>query len=177
MKLASVKLKALIAASRPNYFTNFGHKSKFSILFSGFSALMLAVAFKHDDRLEIVKRLLARGAKVNLQCSERKVTALHVAAQKGSFLSFASLRTGFRRARLRDSAFEVRSGSELAGQRRTNAGRGGLLCLDRRAESCKTGNTGTVLQSAKKRARRLEQNKKDESKRHTRVQEKGWIFI
>ncbi|CBY40495.1 unnamed protein product, partial [Oikopleura dioica] len=49
-----------------------------------FSALMLAVAFKHDDRLEIVKRLLARGAKVNLQCSERKVTALHVAAQKGA---------------------------------------------------------------------------------------------
>ena len=52
---------------------------------------MLAVAFKHDDRLEIVKRLLARGADVNLQCSERKVTALHVAAQKGTFifLSFA----------------------------------------------------------------------------------------
>ena len=71
---------------------------------------MLAVAFKHDDRLEIVKRLLARGAKVNLQCSKRKVTALHVAAQKGTFDFFlASLRSGFRRARLRDAASKVRS--------------------------------------------------------------------
>lgn len=64
---------------------NLWHKYLF---FSGFSALMLAVAFKHDDRLEIVKRLLARGAKVNLQCSKRKVTALHVAAQKGTFEFF-----------------------------------------------------------------------------------------
>ena len=55
----------------------------FSIfLFS--KALMLACAFKHDDRVVIVKTLLTSGAKINAQASADRKTALHVAAHQGA---------------------------------------------------------------------------------------------
>ena len=47
-------------------------------------ALMLACAFKHDDRAVIVKMLLSSGARVNEQASADAKTALHVAAHNGA---------------------------------------------------------------------------------------------
>lgn len=51
---------------------------------TGFTSLMLAVALKHDDRLDIAKMLISRGAEINKQCHEKDSTALHVAAYHGS---------------------------------------------------------------------------------------------
>lgn len=45
---------------------------------------MLACAFKHDDRVVIVKTLLTSGAKINAQASADRKTALHVAAHQGA---------------------------------------------------------------------------------------------